>query len=289
LFTILVLAMASEAAAQSRASPWVRYLKKVKESESSSPITSIALGALPEESQGKRSGSPITSIALDAFLDSMKNVKEPQADALLFSKVEQWFLGMGFPDAASALTSSAPTSTSVVINSWASVHAKAFVRKALTDLEMHYQKTTRAQKELCGYQGRLCQEMKMPMTKYRPLLPSTDTFTGGVRQPAKGTTIPCAPFVSEGFDSYVLVLSPTGLELSVPFVKDTTTQDFKHLVADIAAIDVDGFVLSFGDSILAENDLTMEEIGVDSEATLGLLIGEPEMKVGAGDSFQKEA
>jgi len=283
--------MASEAAAQSRASPWVRYLKKVKESESSSPITSIALGALPEESQGKRSGSPITSIALDAFLDSMKNVKEPQADALLISKVEQWFLGMGFPDPASVLTSSAPTSASVVIDSWASVDAKAFARKALTDLEMHYQKTTRAQKGLCGYKESLCQEMKMSsITKYQPLLPSTDTFTGGVRQPAKVTNIPCAPIVSEGgFDSYVLVLSLSGLEFSVPFVKTTTTQDFKHLVADIAAIDVDGFVLFFGDNILAEDDLTMEENGVEGGAMLELAIDEPEMTVGADDSFQKEA
>jgi len=237
--------MASEAAAQSRASPCVRDLKKVKEA---------------------------------------------QADALLISEVEQWFLGMGFPDPASALTSSAPTSTSVVIDSWASVDAKAFVRKALTDLEMHYQKTTRAQKEACVYQERLCQEMKMSMTKYRPLLPSTDTFTGGVRQPAKGTNVPCAPFVSEGgFDSYILVLSPTGLEFLVPFVKTTTLQDFKHLVADIAAIDVDGFVLSFGSNILAEEGLTMEENGVESEATLGLVIDEPEMKVGAGDGFQREA
>jgi len=258
--------MASEVAAQSRASPRVRYLEQVKESEAAA----------------QSRASP--------WVRFMKKVKEPHADALLISKVEQWFLGMGFPDPASELTSSAPTSTSVVIDSWASADAKAFVRKALTDLEMHYQKTTRAQKRLCVYQERLCQEVKMSsMTKYRPLLPSADTFTGGVRQPAKGTSVPCAPFVSEGgFDSYILVLSPTGLEFLVPFVKTTTLQDFKHLVADIAAIDVDGFVLSFGSNILAEEGLTMEENGVESEATLGLVIDEPEMKVGAGDGFQKD-
>jgi len=127
------------------------------------------------------------------------------------------------------------------------------------------------------------------MTKHRPLLPSTDASTGGARKPTLGTNKPRAPFVSEGFDSYVLVLSPTGLEFLVPFVKTTTTQDFKHLVADIAAIDVDGFVLFFGDNILAEDDLTMEENGVEGGAMLELAIDEPEMTVGADDSFQKEA
>jgi len=282
--------MASKAAAQPRASVWARYLKKVKESESSSPITSIALGVILEESQAQRSSSPITGIALDAFLGSMKKINGPQADAFLISKVEQWFLGMGFPDPASALTSSAPTSASVVIDSWASVDAKAFARKALTDLEMHYQKTTRAQKGLCVYQERLRQEIKVSsMTKHRHLFPSTYTFTAALRQPAKGTNISCAPFVSEGFDSYVLVLSPTGLEFLVPFVKATTTQDFKLLVADIVAIDVDVLVLSFGGNILAEDDFTMEQNGVERGATLKLAIDELEMRVGAGDGSQKEA
>jgi len=237
----------------------------------------------------------VLAMAREPFLGAaswvrfLKTVKDPQADALLISRVEQWFIGMGFPNPASALTSSAPTSTSAVINSWASLDAKAFVRKALTDLEMHYQKTCRAQQASCAYQERLCQEMMFSATKYRPLLPPTDTLSRGVRQPAKGTNATYAPFVSEGFDSYVLILSPTGLELSVPFVKSTTTQDFKHLVADIAAIDVDGFVLSFGSSILAEDDLTIGDYGVESGATLGLVINEPEMKVAPGDGFQKEA
>jgi len=126
------------------------------------------------------------------------------------------------------------------------------------------------------------------LAKGPPIVPSTVTFTGGGRQPALGTNLPHAPFVSEGLDSYVLVVSPTGLDFLVPFMKTTTTQNFKHLVADIVAIDVDGFGLSFDCDMLAEDDLTMGDYGVENGATLGLETEEPEMtrqqclRVGAG-------
>ena len=64
--------------------------------------------------------------------------------------------------------------------------------------------------------------------------------------------------------------------------------DMNLTVADIATIEVDDFVLLFGCNILAEDDLTMEENGIEGGATLGLVIDEPEMKVGAGDGFQKD-
>jgi len=172
----------------------------------------------------------------------------------------------------------------------ASGDAKAFVSKALTGLRKHPQELALARKQLCAYQDSLCQDLKMfRVAEYPPIVPPTATFTGGGREPTLGNLIMLGSYVSEGFDSYVLVSSPTGLGLVVPFEKTTTIQDFKHLVADIATIDVDDFVLLFGCNILAEDDLTMEDFGIESGSMLGLVIDEPEMKVAVGDGFQKEA
>jgi len=248
-------------------------------------VLAMAPEAEARASQAPGSRSRSRSRCLRKQKERPQTVNDPQGnDDLLISKVEERLLCMGFPDPSSALTY-----TSVDIDSSASGDAKAFARKALTDLQKHSQKIALAQKQLRAYEERLCQETEMPrMAKGPPTVPSTVTFTGGGRQPALGTNIPHAPFVSEGFDSYVLVVSPTGLDFLVPFMKTTTTQHFKQLVADIVAIDVDGFGLSFDCDMLAEDDLTMGDYGVENGATLGLETEEPEMtrqqclRVGAG-------